>query len=143
MTQMSKQSRAGGVPTREASCCDSACCPALGELLEPRLFKALGDPTRQALLAGLSRCCRPCSVSEIATCCDIDFSVVSRHLTLLEQAGVLTSQKSGRTVHYELRFHELASRLRTLADALDACEQQRTSANAPCTGVCCCASTEE
>lgn len=93
----------------------------LDRALNVELFKALGDPARARLLACLSKCARSCSVSEAAQCCDIDFSVVSRHLSLLARAGVLTARKKGRVVYYKVRFPELVAALRELADALEAC----------------------
>src|SRR5687768_9795040 len=89
--------------------------------LDPALFKALGDPTRVSLLACIAKCGRGCSVSEVAECCSVDLSVVSRHLALLAQAGALEPTKEGRTVRYRVRYAELASALRGLADALEEC----------------------
>jgi len=93
----------------------------LDRALEPALFKALCDPTRARLLACLAKCGRACSVGEVAECCSVDFSVVSRHLALLARAGVVESIKQGRTVMYVVRFAELSRSLRALADAFDAC----------------------
>lgn len=93
----------------------------LDACLRPELFRALADPTRAALLACLAKCARPCSVSEVAACCAVDFSVVSRHLALLAHAGVLEVRKTGRVVHYAVRFRELSGALRALAGALDSC----------------------
>lgn len=87
--------------------------------MDPELFRALGDPTRAGLLACLAKCARACSVGEVAECCEVDLSVVSRHLSLLARAGVLEPSKQGRTVMYRLRGAELASRLRALASALE------------------------
>jgi ArsR family transcriptional regulator, arsenate/arsenite/antimonite-responsive transcriptional repressor len=98
-----------------------ACCSPLDEGLDAELFKALSDPTRLALLACLAKCGRECSVTEIAECCSVDFSVVSRHLALLERAGVLQSAKRGRAVFYQVRYGHVAGALRRVADALDAC----------------------
>jgi DNA-binding transcriptional ArsR family regulator len=98
-----------------------ACCPEIGELLEPRFFKALCEPNRIALLVRLARCCRPSTVSEIAECCPVDMSVVSRHLGMLRDAGILCAQKRGKEVYYSVRFSELATTLRSLADAVEAC----------------------
>lgn len=114
MTQMSKKRPA--TPKQAARCCGP-----LDDLLDPALFKALCDPTRATLVACLAKCGRPCSVSEVAECCSVDLSVVSRHLALMARAGVLESVKEGRTVHYRVRFHELAVVLRDLADAIEAC----------------------
>lgn len=96
-------------------------------LLDPALFKALSDPTRLRLLATLSKCGRPCTVGELALCAGVDLSVVSRHLSALSAAGVLLSNKSGRSVAYQVRFESLARMFRALADALTDC----------CPGGCC------
>ena len=87
--------------------------------MEPELFKALAEPTRAKLLGCLIKCSRPCSVTEIAECCEIDFSVVARHLSMMARAGVLDSQKEGRTVWYTARSSELAERFRAIAGAID------------------------
>ncbi len=92
---------------------------AVDRRLDTDLFKALADPTRARLLACLVKCGRPCSVTEVAKCCAVDFSVVARHLGLLARAGVLTVEKKGRTVWYTPRCTDLSARLRALADAID------------------------
>lgn len=97
----------------------SACCGPLDERLNVELFRALGDPTRLNLFACLTKCERPCTVSELAECCVVDYSVVSRHLTTLERAGLVTATKSGRTVWYEVRYRHLAQVFRGLAKAID------------------------
>ena len=97
------------------------CCSPVDELLDPELFKALCDPTRLKLLSCLAKCGRPCSVSEVAECCSVDLSVVSRHLSQLESAGVLESSKSGRTVSYAVCYDALCDTLRELANAIEAC----------------------
>jgi len=96
-------------------------CSNLAATLTPRLFKALGDPTRLHILASLASQRAPQAVSEIATCCPIDLSVVSRHLGLLRDAGIVTAEKRGRQVYYQVRYGELAATLRRLADAIEAC----------------------
>jgi len=97
-----------------------ACCPDLAALLDPALFRALGDPNRVALIARLGRSGRPTTVSEAADCCPVDLSVVSRHLAVLREAGVVRAAKQGREVHYTVS-RDLAASLRALADALEAC----------------------
>ncbi len=93
---------------------------ALGGLLSPALFKALGDPNRLALLLRLAAAGGPATVSELSGCCERDFSVVSRHLARLREAGIVAAERRGREVHYQLTS-DLASILRAIADALDAC----------------------
>ncbi len=97
------------------------CCVDMGKLLEPRFFKALGDPNRIALLSRLSKCRRPCGVSELVACCCVDTSVVSRHLALLRDAGILRAEKRGKEVYYSVRCEEVVRTLRRIADALEAC----------------------
>jgi len=97
------------------------CCAPIDERLDPELFKALCDPTRAKLLGCLAKCGRPCSVTEVAECCSVDFSVVSRHLAQLARAGVLEPLKVGRTVNYRVRFAEVVASLRGLASALEEC----------------------
>src|SRR5262249_55586747 len=97
------------------------CCGPLDDLLDPALFKAFSDPTRATLLACIAKCGRGCSVSEVAQCCSVDVSVVSRHLALLARSGVLEARKEGRTVFYGVRYAQLCRSLRSLADALESC----------------------
>lgn len=99
----------------------ASCCGPIDDLLDPKLFKALCDPTRAKLLGCIIKCARPCSVSEVAECCSVDLSVVSRHLHLLERASVLTSAKAGRVVSYSVSYGHLCITLRSLADAIEQC----------------------
>jgi ArsR family transcriptional regulator len=92
----------------------------LDGLLDPALFAALADATRVRLVVCIARCRRACSVGEIAECCAVDLSVVSRHLQALERAGVLSAVREGRTVRYSLRAEELAASFDALARALQA-----------------------
>lgn len=93
----------------------------LDELLAPDLFKALSDPIRGRLLACVAKCGRGCSVGEVAECCDLDLSTVSRHLTTLARAGVMESSKRGTSVFYAVRYAHLAATFQDLAAAIKAC----------------------
>ena len=115
MTQMSKKRIK--TPGRRK------CCESIGDLLEPRFFKALCEPNRIAMLIQLARCCRACTVSEIADCCTVDISVVSRHLAVLRDAGVLDARKKGKQVYYRVRHSLLASTLRSMADVIEGCAE--------------------
>lgn len=92
---------------------------SVDKLLDADLFKVLAEPTRLKLLACLIKCGRACSVTEIAQCCEIDFSVVARHLASMAKAGVLESRKEGRTVWYEAPADDLSRTFRAIADAID------------------------
>lgn len=82
------------------------------------LFKALADEKRLKMLSRLCDC-RRANVGELANCCDVDFSVVSRHLSKLKSAGVLRAHKEGKEVFYDLEGKELARQLRALADYIE------------------------
>ncbi len=103
------------------------CCGDVAELMQPAFFKAPSDPNRIAILARLAECCRACTVSEIAECCPVNVSVVSRHLAMLRDAGILEARKVGKEVHYSVRYSALADSLRQIADAIDACCPATTS----------------
>jgi DNA-binding transcriptional ArsR family regulator len=59
-----------------------------------RLFHALGDPTRRAILAGLVE--RPASVSRLAEPLGITLTAVMQHLEILEKARLVRTEKLGR-----------------------------------------------
>ena len=120
MTQTSKRD---GPESGTARSSDSAgsCCGDLSELLSPKLFKALSDPTRLSLLVRLSQAESPRTVGELAEGSDVDVSVVSRHLATLRDAGVLECRRQGKEVRCSVKCAEVAVLLRQVADALDGC----------------------
>jgi DNA-binding transcriptional ArsR family regulator len=59
-----------------------------------RVFHALGDPTRVAMVERLSR--GPASVSELAQPLPMSLSAVVQHLAVLERSGLVSSLKVGR-----------------------------------------------
>lgn len=65
------------------------------------VLKALGHPTRLWMaeqLAGGEKC-----FCELAANIDADFSTISKHLSLLKQAGVVIDEKRGKQVYYRLK----------------------------------------
>ncbi len=82
------------------------------------LFKSLADVNRLSLIHHLCGC-REANVGELSSCCSIDLSVVSRHLSKLKSAGVLGAKKRGKEVYYDLKAKELAKALRELADKIE------------------------
>ena len=59
-----------------------------------RVFQALGDPTRRAIVEMLSE--RPLSVSQLATPLGITLTAVVQHLQVLEESGLVYTEKVGR-----------------------------------------------
>jgi DNA-binding transcriptional ArsR family regulator len=98
------------------------CEDTLRDQMRPDLFKALCDPIRISIVATLASRGGASTVTDIATCCGIDFSGVSRHLKILKDAGVLVAEREGRSVRYRMNAAILSATLRGIADALDACQ---------------------
>src|SRR6202047_2180643 len=59
-----------------------------------RVFHALGDPTRRAIVEKLSE--GPISVSQLAKPLDITLAAVVQHLQILEDSGLVQTEKVGR-----------------------------------------------
>jgi DNA-binding transcriptional ArsR family regulator len=59
-----------------------------------RLFHALADPTRRAILTRLAA--GPSAVTELAHPTGLRLPTVMRHLSVLEQAGLIATSKDGR-----------------------------------------------
>ena len=57
-------------------------------------FRALAEPTRRAIVDRLSR--GPASVSDLARPFDIPLAAVVQHLQVLEESGLIRSEKVGR-----------------------------------------------
>ena len=104
----------------------------IDKLLDPELFKALADPNRSRVLACLIKCARPCSVTEVAECCSVDFSMVARQLAALANAGLLDARKDGRTMWYTAKSTDLASGFRALADSIDEWHNDPCNEGCPC-----------
>jgi DNA-binding transcriptional ArsR family regulator len=64
------------------------------ELNVDRVFQALGDATRRAMLERLTD--RPMSVSLLAEPFDMSLAAVVQHLQILEEAGLVKTEKLGR-----------------------------------------------
>lgn len=62
-----------------------------------RVFSALADPTRRAILRALTR--RPATINEIAKPFPVSFNAISKHVMVLERAGLLRREIKGREHH--------------------------------------------
>jgi DNA-binding transcriptional ArsR family regulator len=68
-------------------------------------FAALGDPTRRGMLARLAR--GEATVNELAEPFSISLPAVSRHLKVLERAGLVTRRRAGKARPTRLRVEAL------------------------------------
>ena len=59
-----------------------------------RIFHALGDPTRRAMVERISQ--GPISVSRLAEPLDMTLAAVVQHLQVLEESGLVKTEKTGR-----------------------------------------------
>ena len=74
-----------------------------------RVFSALADPTRRAILAELAE--RDATVTELSGPFPMSMPAVSRHLKVLEEAALISRRRSGkwRASHLETApLHEAA-----------------------------------
>lgn len=80
------------------------------------IFQALSDPTRRAMLARLDKGAVPVSV--LARPTGLALPTVMRHLQVLQDAALITTEKTGRTRY-------CSARPETLAATIDWMQQQR------------------
>lgn len=65
------------------------------------LFQALADPYRRGFIEQLAK--RPSSVKELAAPTDVQLPAVLKHLRVLEESGIVMSEKIGRVRTYRMR----------------------------------------
>lgn len=76
-----------------------------------RVFQALSDPTRRDMVARLAAD-GDASVGELAAPYDVSVQAVSKHLKVLEDAGVVTRSRDAqrRPVHLDAEIFDLMTR---------------------------------
>ncbi len=71
------------------------------------LFKALADPTRRAIFENLCRDGEK-TVGMLTARAGVSQPVVSKHLGILKQAGLVADRRDGRQTHYSAQLRALA-----------------------------------
>jgi DNA-binding transcriptional ArsR family regulator len=71
------------------------------------LFDALGDPNRLRIIVRLCDV-GPCSTSQVTSVVPVSRQAASKHLQLLESAGLVTSSRRGRERVWTVRTQPLA-----------------------------------
>jgi DNA-binding transcriptional ArsR family regulator len=71
-----------------------------------KTFAALADPTRRAILVRLQR--GETTVGELAAPFRMSLPAVSKHLTVLERAGLIERRREGRMQHCRLRARPMS-----------------------------------
>ena len=67
------------------------------------VLKALAHPTRLFMIEELAE--KSYCVQELTEMVGLDVSTVSKHLSILKNAGLVTIEKKGKQVFYSLRMH--------------------------------------
>jgi DNA-binding transcriptional ArsR family regulator len=75
-----------------------------------RVFQALADPTRRDMVARLAS--DDATVGELAAPYDVSMQAVSKHLTVLEEAGLVSRSRDAqrRPVHLEAEVFDLMTK---------------------------------
>lgn len=85
-------------------------------------FAALADPTRRAIVSRLAE--GECTVNELAAPFDISLPAVSRHLKVLEQAGLISRSREAQRRPCRLRVDALDAMGRYVVHTRVAWEQR-------------------
>ena len=80
------------------------------------LLKSLGHPSRLAILEYLKA--KEASVGEMVLKLGIEQSGLSKHLSILKQAGILSSRQEKATVFYSVRDRDIFIVLRMISEIL-------------------------
>jgi DNA-binding transcriptional ArsR family regulator len=73
----------------------------MGQVHQPALFRALGDPTRLAIFEMLAR--QEHSVSELVDKFEVTQPAISQHLAALRSVRLVSTRRSGRHAYYRAR----------------------------------------
>lgn len=83
---------------------------------QAKIFKALGHPSRLTMVDAL-RDGEKC-VCELRELVGDDMSTVSKHLSVLKSAGIVTSEKRGTNIYYRLAMTCLGQFLQCTAHTI-------------------------
>jgi DNA-binding transcriptional ArsR family regulator len=78
-----------------------------------KIFLALADPTRRAVMARLSE--GPVTATELADGLPVSRQAVAKHLAALEAAGLVASERRGRERQFRLTPGPLAEAMEWMA----------------------------
>lgn len=80
------------------------------------LLRVLGHPVRLRIVAGLAR--EGACVKDIWECLELPQAVVSQHLKVMKEHGILEARRDGTRVRYALRSEMLTELVRVLRLAI-------------------------
>ncbi len=82
-----------------------------------KIFKALGHPTRLWITEKLAQ--GECCVCNLVEPLGADFSTVSKHLSVLKEAGIVADDKRGKQVYYTLKVPCILSFMSCVEDVIE------------------------
>ena len=85
--------------------------------MHAELCSGISDPNRIAILYALSE--RPSNVTDLTSRLRLPQSTVSRHLRILRNSGLVTFERRGREVIYDLSDNRVIQALELLRDVLN------------------------
>jgi ArsR family transcriptional regulator len=88
-------------------CCQPAHVPAHTFEPEAALLKAIADPYRLRMLATLARASEEVCVCDFTDSLPLNQPTVSHHLRILREAGLVTGERRGTWVYYQLAHDAL------------------------------------
>ena len=79
-----------------------------------QVTKAISDPTRREILNLLKQ--KRMSAGDIVSCFDVTGASISRHLSVLKDAGLVRDEREGQFIYYELNTSVLEDVLCWIAE---------------------------
>ena len=86
-----------------------------------KVFKALSDGTRQEILRLLEQ--HQCTVGEIVGNFTLSQPTISRHLSVLKEANLVSDQRHGQNVIYRLNDDALSTSMREFFGQFRSCQE--------------------
>ncbi len=95
----------------------------LVDALDSKFFKTLSEPVRVQIFKFLILNGRA-DIGSIAENMPQDRSVISRHLNLMQEAGILISEKENRHVFYSLNGQHFLEKLVDITEKISKCMKE-------------------
>jgi ArsR family transcriptional regulator len=93
------------------------------------ILKGLGDTTRFRILQSLSQCGNNLCVSALADQLKISQPVISQHLKVLKNAGIVIANRKGYHIHYSINLDCISSLINQISIIIDISPNQCTDAS--------------
>ena len=84
---------------------------------ETTVMKALAHPVRLFFVDALSE--QSWCVQDLTAMVGLDMSTVSKHLSVMKNAGIVSDERSGQNVYYSLKMGCAADFFRCVGDVID------------------------